>query len=378
MAHDADRVEKDLFDGLSQDAKHTAVLLGAGCPAAISKNAHGAPHIPLMPDIAGLTKNICAALHADVALPAILAHFHDEGAPPPNIEAILTHVRAVSRVVGKAGFRGVATDSLLALERQICLEIANEVIAPLPRRGTAYHALARWAGTIRRSVPISLFTTNYDLLMEQALEEEDVAFFDGFVGAREPFLDTVAIEEEPLPPRWTRLWKLHGSINWRLTGNRTTRVPGPPAGPADVLLIHPSDRKYDESRRMPYLLMIDRLREFLRRPGALMITCGFSFGDQHLNEVVFQSLRSNPSAAVFGLLFGDLARYEPLALGSAAGNLPSNLMLLAADGAIIKRRREEWAPTDDPAGGAPKPRTFPLGDFATFGLLLETIVARQR
>ncbi len=36
--------------------------------------------------------------------------------------------------------------------------------------------------------PIELFTTNYDLLLEEALEDEEIPYFDGFVGSKKSFL----------------------------------------------------------------------------------------------------------------------------------------------------------------------------------------------
>src|SRR3546814_11579157 len=66
----------------------------------------------------------------------------------------------------------------------LCQSISNTVARDLPDSATPYHALARFVGTHR--YPFSeLFTTNYDLLMEQALEAHRVAYFDGFVGRSE-------------------------------------------------------------------------------------------------------------------------------------------------------------------------------------------------
>ena len=42
-------------------------------------------------------------------------------------------------------------------------------------------------------------------------------------------------------------------------------------------VIHPSHLKYQESRRMPYLAMVDRLREFLRVPTAALIFAAIPF-----------------------------------------------------------------------------------------------------
>ena len=58
---------------------------------------------------------------------------------------------------------------------------------------------------------------------------------------------------------------------------------------------------------MPYLAMIDRLRSFLRQPSAFLVTIGYSYGDEHLNEVLDQSVRSNETSAAYGLLYKNLA-----------------------------------------------------------------------
>jgi hypothetical protein len=42
---------------------------------------------------------------------------------------------------------------------------------------------------------------------------------------------------------------------------------------------------------MPYLAMLDRLRAFLKQPAGVLIIAGFSFGDDHLNEIIVQGLQ---------------------------------------------------------------------------------------
>lgn len=71
-----------------------------------------------------------------------------------------------------------------------------------------------------------------------------------------------------IPARWTRLWKLHGSINWEkneetVNGNKVTRVVRVTReAAAGKVMIFPSHLKFEQSRRMPYLAMLDRLRAF--------------------------------------------------------------------------------------------------------------------
>ena len=93
-------------------------------------------------------------------------------------------------------------------------------------------------------------------------------YFDGFIGARKAFFDLGAVEDEDLlPPRWTRLWKIHGSLNWRLE-NETDVVRTDEKTDKQSYLIYPSHLKYDQSRKMPYLAMLDRLKAFLLAPSS--------------------------------------------------------------------------------------------------------------
>jgi hypothetical protein len=95
--------------------------------------------------------------------------------------------------------------------------------------------------------------------------------------------------------RWVRLWKLHGSVTWALAGEGDKRriVRGPEIETGELIL--PSLRKYEESRKQPYLAMLDRLRALLtRREEIVLITVGYSFSDQHINEVILEALEENP------------------------------------------------------------------------------------
>lgn len=355
--HDIARLMKDLNDTLSQDKRHLGVLIGAGCPAAVRVSDGASGTKALIPDVAGLTRLVADRLGTEAPFAALKKQFSEDGLVNPNVEQMLTHVRTLSRIVGTGEARGLDRDALASLEETICKVVHEATGAALPGRETAYHKFCRWIRDIERTVPVSLFTTNYDLLLEQALEDEEVPYFDGFAGARRPFLDLRSMEIDVLPPRWARLWKLHGSINWRLEPSSGTVVRRIDGGTCGGLLIHPSELKYDQSRRMPYLAMFDRLRAFLRTPGAVLLTCGYSYADDHLNETIVQGLTGNMNATAFGLLFRNWAD-EPSAMRLVA-RVPANLCLLARDKALIRRRIEEWSEAGTTA-------EFQLGDFAAF------------
>ncbi|MCY4028108.1 MAG: SIR2 family protein, partial [Acidobacteria bacterium] len=297
-SHDPLRLVKQLHQILAADKLSVGFLLGAGCPCSVRvPNDNGSGTVPLIAGIDGLTATVSEALsNADrMAEPfhRLRDVLNEDGASNPNIEIMLSKIRSLRDAAGTGEVRGLSGESLRELDREICKTIWKTVERTLPGDGTPYHCLADFAGG-RRIPPLEVFTTNYDLLVEQALESRRVPFFDGFVGSSRPFFDQQSIEDDALPDRWALLWKLHGSINWRF--DRTTNVISRSLDPSDgdELLIHPSHLKYDESRRMPYLVMIDRLKAFLRnerRPVALFVV-GHSFSDDHLNATLLEGLSS--------------------------------------------------------------------------------------
>lgn len=349
--HDPVRQLKYLRQTLSQNKKPLGFFLAAGCPLAVNMPEG---EFPLIPDIAGLTKFVSDELKSkdkkNNKFDLLLDELIKTGNKNPNIEDILSFVRGLKQVsVGAKDVRGLTEKDLTELEKGICKKIVEKTNVALPNRETPYHQLAQWIHLIDRGdSPIECFTTNYDLLTEQAFEETGVAYFDGFVGSKQPFFDLRAIEDSLIPKHWTRLWKVHGSINWYLDLKqeiyRSTEIKAD-----NSCIIDPSHLKYDKSRKMPYLALIDRLNSFLRQPSAVLITCGYSFSDIHLNDTIVNALKANPTAMVIVLLHDTytyedkdkkiVARYEK-AFSYAKDRF--NLSAWSFDEAVIGGQQGKW------------------------------------
>ncbi len=352
---------------------------------------------PLIPDIAGLSKIICDRLAKDAKCKPLFAiiedHFAEDECASVTVEDMLTHIRALRAVAGKATVRGLTAADLDKLDETICAYIHETADKQLPGRDTPYHHVASWVDAVRRATPIEIFTTNYDLLMEQAFEDRSVTYFDGFTGARNPFFDLRALEEDQLPPRWARLWKLHGSINWYQIAGKGVFRGTVNSDMASKHVIHPSHLKYEESRRLPYLAMMDRFRAFLRQPTPTLVLCGYSFRDDHINEVIVQGLQSTQTSIAFALLYGSITEY-PQAIELALKR--PNLSLLARDGAVVSAQRSIWpekdaeaVPRDNQVGAKWMPcdptkkdgkwtAEFTLGDFAVLGQFFDELVGTVR
>lgn len=400
--HDAAQQARNLRQVLQDDKQRIGCFLGAGCPLGIY-DAGGSKSVVLIPAVVELTKRVAGGLLAadsaagatskfKVNWDALCAESKPTDGQDPTVEDVLTELRTLANRRGSAQVLGMSKKDLGDLDDKVCELISAEMRKELPAYRNSYNRFASWIGGVHRDAPAEVFTPNYDLLFEQALEKHPLPHFDGFVGSREPWFDLASIEHDTIPARWTRLWKLHGSINWErneetVNGNKITRVVRVTReAAAGKVMIFPSHLKYDQSRRMPYLAMLDRLRAFFHGKDApRLVVCGYSFLDDHLNEVLLDGLRGNRNAQCFALMYSGLDKH-PRVVDYAERQ--SNLTVLAWDGAVVGTRvggyrigtaggnehapwlTEEALPGEDPTILHPRSR---LGDFHYFGLFLEQL-----
>lgn len=362
---------KNLQEILSIDKKPIAFLLGAGCPLSIDvPNGDG----PLIGDIEGITNQIQKKLDSNADFNSLLDQMDNLGLDKDNIEDILSLIRKYKAISGENGIKGFKLDDLKNLEDEICSKLSSLLEVSLPNKNTPYHHLVNWISSISRPHAVEIFTTNYDLLLEQALEECGVAYFDGFTGGRRSLFDLKSIEEDLMPLHHARLWKIHGSINWYFDSGQICRMSGDI--PDDPRLIYPSHLKYDQSRQMPYMAFLNRLESYIKEESSFLIMSGYSFSDQHINNTIINALRSNPTSAALVLLFDDLENYDYV----QDVKVP-NLSFWAKDKAIIGTKEEKWGigqmsdkeQFDGYYSSNGEDAKSLLGDFSKLGQLLNSL-----
>ncbi len=380
MKYDQIRHLRSLRLLLSQNKAPLGFLLAAGCPLSVKISGS-----PLLPDMKGLIKIINDAHIEDLATTPykrMIEELNKVGRKTSNLEDVLTFIRSMKEVSAGGGtVRGFTEDELVNLEKEICKTISDAVTKDLPVGDNSYRRFARWVNSIDRTFPVEIFTTNYDLLLEQALEEQSVPFFDGFSGSRYPFFDIHSVEEDELPTYWMRLWKLHGSVNWKAISGGVCRVSKGIDGSPD--LIYPSKLKYDQSRKMPFLAMSDRLTNFLLKPHAVLFVCGYSFGDEHINDTIINALKVNQSANVVALMYGKMKNSDGTLVSEETVNLAlhrPNLSIWYDEEAVIGAQRREWSKFVDNKNEFvnynfnKKEDRVSLGDFADFALFLSELI----
>ncbi|MCX2864603.1 SIR2 family protein [Paucibacter sp. PLA-PC-4] len=392
--HDPIRHLRYLRQSLAQDNESIGFFLSAGCPLSVPMPDG---QWPLIPDVLNLTRHINSALEADPNYKTLCTELTKAERNHENIEDILSFLRSLILVAKGGDVRGLSEQTLDGLEKKICSEIVKKINVQLPSTETPYHRLGNWIRSIDRKLAIEIFTTNYDLLAEQSLEDNEVPYFDGFVGARRSFFDLRALEDNLIPVHWTRLWKIHGSINWYQEVKDKQRVVYRASDVKEDAshLIYPSHLKYEESRKMPYLALIDQLNRFIRRKSSFLILCGYSFNDGHLNDTIVNALKANPTAMVLGLQYGTYAKEnngaESYPEAYRLAKKQHNLNIWTFDKAIIGTNLSAWgrsrerddadaelsqfviSKTDD-ADPPTYSTLVQLGDFSIFTEFLKQII----
>jgi hypothetical protein len=180
--HDPDRFIADLRQILSQGRKRIGLIVGAGAPMSIKVDANGKlseTGASLIPGVNQLTNLVCTELQDETHRVAVttLAQALGENT---NIEQILSQVRLLEKALGKVKVQGLDSQGYKLLGESICNQIGKIVAVSLPTERNAYNELITWISGTLRSHAVEIFTTNYDLLFEEAFERARVPFFDGF------------------------------------------------------------------------------------------------------------------------------------------------------------------------------------------------------
>lgn len=346
-SHDPIRHLRYLRQSLSQDNESIGFFISAGCPLSVPMPDG---KWPLIPDVKNLTLAINSVLGANAKYKMLLCELQKAKKNTKNIEDVLSFLRSLLSVSVGGKVRGLTEADLNQLEKEICDEIVKKLNVKLPDDETPYHRLCNWVRSIDRKTAIEFFTTNYDLLLEQALEDLEVPYFDGFVGSRKSFFDLRAVEDNLIPIHWSRLWKIHGSINWHQELKAGERAVCRSSSPDDGVshLIYPSHLKYEESRKMPYLALIDQLNRFIRRKSSFLVLNGYSFNDGHLNDAIINALKSNPTGMVLALQYGSFGKTADEGGGERYPNAyrlakrQHNLNVWTDDKAIIGTNIGDW------------------------------------
>src|ERR1041385_308681 len=356
--HNAEEAAKELAEKLASRNRHVMFLLGAVASCAVG-----------LLDVNQLKRAV-----ENVLVGAEKVDYQRLGTNR-NIEEILSRLRLISQVLSGSteSLDGLTTDRAQELDQRICTAISN-VIQGGTLNLDAHLRLARLCARTSYMRPLEIFTMNYDNLIEKGLEQIGIPYFDGFAGNYEGLFradlvdSTDGRDDVTPPPGWVRVWKLHGSISWSRVARSGGSVIVRSASPSESLAVYPSMQKYEESRRIPFVVLGDRLRRALAIPETTCIVSGYSFADEHINDLLYDAAQFYPASEILVLCYSDI----PPKLTERAKSLP-NLTVCSPSKAIIGAQEKEWQKITDETPFW-KAGAFILGDFSalTQFLLINT------
>lgn len=149
---------------------------------------------------------------------------------------------------------------------------------------------------------VNIFTPNYDLYVEKALDEVGLPYTDGFRSGLESEFNIaeygrrVVDTTKRYRDKWStvspffRVYKLHGSLNWQKDSNgRVKKVYGMGNG-SEELLIAPTSSKYADTQGFPFSDLFRELSVEMLKPNTVLLINGYGFGDEHINNFLIQAL----------------------------------------------------------------------------------------
>lgn len=301
-SHDPSEYIRGLQQLLISDKKKIGFLFGAGTSSA-KKNESSL----VVPNIANLTKRIEEKLKIErKEYCSVFEELKEELEGKYNIETILSNLEQKILIIGKGTLNSLDKDKLKELIKRFKELIKDEITVHKGKKEDDFRELiqtdfAKWLKLSDRKYGVEIFTTNYDYLFELGLEYHDVPYYDGFIGSYNPFFYSESIENMQFLSKETKLWKIHGSLGWHI--EKSTKKIIRKENESEDLLIYPSELKYKDSKKQPYASLMDRLLKFLKEDDTVLITSGYSFGDEHINERITSALNSTTTSHLIVLFY---------------------------------------------------------------------------
>ncbi|MEN6411946.1 MAG: SIR2 family protein [Veillonellales bacterium] len=158
----------------------------------------------------------------------------------------------------------------------------------------------------------NIFTTNYDLAFENAFDELGVYYIDGFFGFHKRAFRPESYDYDLYYPgtategkvrrteRVIRYFKLHGSITWVNDEASEFNQYGLVEKPIEIirdkpeltgnLMIYPTSHKKGYTLDFPYSELFRQFATTITQPQSVLFCIGYSFYDEHINDIIKQAL----------------------------------------------------------------------------------------
>ena len=171
----------------------------------------------------------------------------------------------------------------------------------------------------------NLFTTNYDMAFDYALDNLGIHYINGFMGVHNRCFRPEVYDYDLYYPgqsvtgkvhraeKVIKYYKIHGSLSWLATKPSVSNTYGIREIPLNELfnveddnelMIYPCVNKKSYTLDLPYSELFRQFSQAINQQQSVLFCIGYSFYDEHINDIIKQAL-SIPS---FTLI---IANYSP-------------------------------------------------------------------
>lgn len=158
---------------------------------------------------------------------------------------------------------------------------------------------------------VNLFTTNYDMAFDYALDNLGVHYINGFMGVHNRCFRPEVYDYDLYYPgqsvtgkvhraeKVLKYFKIHGSLSWVNTEPSISNTYGIKEIPLNdkftpdennEIMIYPCASKKSFTLDLPYSELFRQFSQAINQPQSVLFCVGYSFYDEHINDIIHQAL----------------------------------------------------------------------------------------
>ena len=159
---------------------------------------------------------------------------------------------------------------------------------------------------------INLFTTNYDMAFDYALDNLGIQYINGFTGIHKRYFRPEVYDYDLYYPgqsvsgkvyraeKVLKYYKLHGSLSWISTEHTSQDPYGiqeldmgaqwATSTSGNELMVYPCANKKTFTLDLPYSELFRQFAQAIIQPQSVLFCLGYSFNDEHINDIIHQAL----------------------------------------------------------------------------------------
>jgi hypothetical protein len=157
----------------------------------------------------------------------------------------------------------------------------------------------------------NLFTTNYDMAFDYALDNLGIHYINGFMGVHNRCFRPEVYDYDLYYPgqsvtgkvhraeKVLKYYKIHGSLSWLATKPSVSNTYGIKeiplndefkVGDENELMVYPCVSKKSFTLDLPYSELFRQFSQTINQPQSVLFCVGYSFYDEHINDIIKQAL----------------------------------------------------------------------------------------